>query len=487
MERPVPVVLVEHVDAVGDVAVGPFRPVDGGELAHVDLGVVLLLEGAHGREARADVVLVPLLLGVGPRVVSVVRRLGVHALVGVLAGLVHVHLVDDVVEAQGGEVGEGVRAVPLDGLDDDGRRGVDLADFLGGEALERPVVHHRRAAGLDGLVDEVVAVDVGLSLEARGDPAPARDEVRGVGLVVIHREVVRLVAPARRHVEVDADLDAVFPRPREDVALEVVELAVEPPVEVGEVAVLALRREPARHLVAREGGAPCLEGLEVVFLAGAARQHHAAQVGLSGAQRLRRIAADPVLVDDAEESVRDAGLKRVEVEHNLPARRLQAEHEAPLRGRVRLEVLLHHDLLLLEVADAAVGVRPVRLAELVDPRELELQAEPGLRRLRDALAARAHRHLHAVAAVGSEVEVRPRRAAVLRLLGRHVHGEDAVLDPRVGSATPHEVRERQQDGLVVLHVLVDIGPSGHGTERHKGKKLFFHGTRIPNPRAEGKP
>ena len=34
---------------------------------------------------------------------------------------------------------------------------------------------------------------------------------------------------------------------------------------------------------------------------------------------------------------------------------------------------------------------------------------------------------------------------------------------------------------------VDIGPSGHGTERHKGKKLFFHGTRIPNPRAEGKP
>ena len=69
-------------------------------------------------------------------------------------------LVDDVVHRERPEVGEGGRRGGNVAFDDDGRGRVDLADGLGGAALDVPVAHGREG-NLLGLVHEVARAATG--------------------------------------------------------------------------------------------------------------------------------------------------------------------------------------------------------------------------------------------------------------------------------------------------------------------------------------
>ena len=463
---PVPAELLEDRDAVADVLVRAFRPGDGAELADVDFRAVALLEFSHGREPLPDVVAVPALRRIGPDGPDGT----VDALVRELAGLVAVDLVDHVVHPQRREVGERLRRVPRVGFEDDRRVGVDFADRLRGEALERPPVE-RRAADLDGLVHEVVAVDrVRVPLEARRDAAPRVDEGVGVDLLAEHRRLALRVASARHDVHVDDDLDSVFPRAGDHDLLQAVQLAVEPRAEFVEIPVVADPVPVARHLVAHERDAPRRERLEVLLGRVALRKHHAAAPGGIPI----RIADDEVGVDAAERALGRGAAKGGEVEDDASARFLETELELDRVGaRVAENRVVAQDR-RGEVPDPVPAVGPFLAPRgALRPAHLELEPQVGLRRLGERRTLGLDLHRKALRAREERRgQLRPRHRARGIRAGRDVHDEAVAVERRVlRRQRPEEVRERRQFRFGKLDVL-RLRRGGGGRKQAKHRKGF---------------
>src|SRR5574344_2084439 len=108
VKSPVPAEFVEKEDAVRDITVGAGRPIDRGEFADVDAAPVCLLEFSDGLEGTAKEAAIPATFRV--RIGDSLRTAavgGANSLMGELAGLVHVDLIDDVGHREGREVTEG--------------------------------------------------------------------------------------------------------------------------------------------------------------------------------------------------------------------------------------------------------------------------------------------------------------------------------------------------------------------------------------------
>ena len=143
MVRPIPIVLLEQVDAVRKVVRRARRPADGAEFADVDMHVIGSLELAHGRQNFPECILVPL-LGANHARIGDAGRFVVDTLMRELAGHIHVHLVDHARHVDRFQSPKSAGRIPLTGLDEDRNFRIDGSNGLCRPDLRTPIISQAR-------------------------------------------------------------------------------------------------------------------------------------------------------------------------------------------------------------------------------------------------------------------------------------------------------------------------------------------------------
>ena len=268
-------------------------------------------------------------------------------------------------------------------------------------------------------------------------------------------------------MEVQRHLYAVFARHGQHDGLHVVEPAVQPAVVFVQVLVRPDAVPVAHHLVAQERRPPRGERREVVL------RHVAARWGHHAAERCAVCGVDAPVgrVCDGPDRGQRADPEGGKVEHDLAGGSLDAEVErSGAFGAPEPAHLPERDVAPVERLQRRAALRVAHGAGLaVLPAQHELEAQPRLRRLRDALAARHDMGLEAGSLPRRKVDLRPRPLCLRVEALWNRDREQVAVDAASGRKPP--------GAPAVLHDAVLRGGKRRHRQCHRGKRRF-HGVRA---------
>ena len=269
MIAPVPVIILEDLDEVPQILRGSRRPGDGGKFADVDAGSVAQLEIADRLKNLPQFLLIELFsvnaTGVDNRFFPgpEFAILRIDALMGELKRLIHVNFIDDVQEINRFQQMESVRRVGEIGGNDDRPGGVDFANLLRRLFLQRQEVVFGKPF-LVGFIDESVAPHGRIVAESTRDPFPELDKIFGVAGLVEHRHLPVGRSASRVGVKINDKTNAVLFVTGAEHGFKVIEFAIDPAVELLQIAVGAHLVPVADDLSADQIDVPASKRGEII-------------------------------------------------------------------------------------------------------------------------------------------------------------------------------------------------------------------------------